>query len=184
MNREGHLGLGFALFAPFGIVLASLAQFDMVLLGAVGTLFGAGLPDVDTKIKLFKHRGWTHTVYFVVLATAATAVGYFFGGEFVVSQLPPASALPFGISHAVVIGIFTGFGVVTHLLGDALTVQGIRPFQPLTPRGFLDPASVPSHRVVFGWFKSNDKLPNFLAVLGGVASAGLIIFVVQSGLTL
>ena len=82
--------------------------------------FGAGLPDIDhpdsvmgRKVKIigwiFDHRGFFHSFFAVVL----------FG------------LLGFAIFKNEVMGFALALGYLSHLIGDALTHEGIAPFNPI-----------------------------------------------------
>jgi inner membrane protein len=81
------------------------------------------VPDLDTRVPFVTHRGITHTVWF------ALAVGAAFGlvGGAVGLERGPAAALGFAA-----LGFVIGAGtVVSHLLADAITPMGIRPYAPV-----------------------------------------------------
>ncbi|HLC64787.1 MAG TPA: metal-dependent hydrolase [Candidatus Nanoarchaeia archaeon] len=125
----------------FSVLFASLwlrifPSSDAVLFIALAIFFGA-LPDIDTsKSKIgrkfplistiigffFGHRGIFHTVYIPILLFVLSS--YYFG---------------FSLSAAILVGY------ISHLIGDALTIQGIKPFQPLHNmeiRGFMATGSI------------------------------------------
>ncbi|MEM2954530.1 MAG: metal-dependent hydrolase [Candidatus Nanoarchaeia archaeon] len=79
-------------------------------------LIGTFLPDLDIKLKL-KHRGYTHTIWPVILALI-------FGGVFSKVQF---IALTFAL----------GYG--SHLFVDMLTPFGIAPFLPIYKRKISGP---------------------------------------------
>lgn len=85
------------------------------LLAVAGTLGGL-LPDIDhqksklgSKLpiinKLFKHRGFTHTIWFALIVYFSTAM------------LAPQ------------IAIYLFVGCISHLIGDILTPMGLHPFK-------------------------------------------------------
>lgn len=114
MLTKTHLAIGF---------FASLLLLDRVTYGFTFvfiTLFSSILPDIDTAFSVIgkrsifrplqfftKHRGVFHSF------TLCIAIALFFAFYF------PILALPF----------FLGYGL--HLMADAFTVDGIRPFWPL-----------------------------------------------------
>jgi inner membrane protein len=81
------------------------------------------VPDLDMRIPFVKHRGITHTVWFALL------VGLGFGG------VGLAVGLRSGVVEALLFGgagfVFGAVTIVSHLLADALTPMGIRPFAPV-----------------------------------------------------
>lgn len=97
----------------------SLDETNLTMLSAGATLGGL-LPDIDhaqsklgSKIPilphLLKHRGITHTVYFLVLMYLITIV----------------TTLPYIFEISLLIG------VLSHLVGDLLTPAGLRLIAPL-----------------------------------------------------
>lgn len=122
MHREGHLGAALLVYAPVTFVLMSLGFTELGVLGSVGAAALAMLPDQDLRVPFVKHRGPTHTVWFallvgLVLGAAGAAVGHDAG------LLAALGLFAFGF----VTGVLT---VGSHLLADALTPMGIRPFAP------------------------------------------------------
>ena len=123
MYRNGHVGASLAVYAPFGFLLTALTSVELGAAGAVGIASTATVPDLDMRVPFVEHRGITHTVWFALLVGAVCgAVGAGLGlGTGV------ATALLFG-------GVGFLFGVMTigsHVLADALTPMGIRPFAPV-----------------------------------------------------
>ncbi len=105
------------------------------ILFSLALIFGVLLPDIDeahstigqragfvSKLiqKLFKHRGLFHSVWMILILYALF--------QFVVSKY-------FLVNNFVLMGFLVGYAA--HLLGDAITVNGIKPFYPLglTVRG-------------------------------------------------
>lgn len=128
MHREGHIGAALLAYAPVGAVVLALG-FDTYALG--GGVVAAGLamlPDYDQRVPGLAHRGPTHTVWF------ALAVGTLLG---IVGGL---AGRPTGLAAVVALGTFgfaTGFlTVVSHILADALTPAGVRPFAPYRTRHY------------------------------------------------
>ncbi|RLM63264.1 metal-dependent hydrolase [Halorubrum sp. Atlit-8R] len=123
MYRKGHVGASLVVYAPLGFLVTALASIEVGAAGAVGVASLAMVPDLDMRVPFVKHRGITHTVWFALL------VGIAFG----------AAGLAVGLRSGLVEALLFGgagflFGVVTigsHLLADALTPMGVRPFAPL-----------------------------------------------------
>lgn len=130
MLREGHFGIALLMYAPFAFIFILLGWFELGVLELVFTLVGVGLPDKDTKLKIVKHRGFTHTIWFAILVS--------FGSMGFIAAVPLiidiSTFATIGLVEIVLGGLFTGYGVITHLLGDMITPRGIRPFHPIVPR--------------------------------------------------
>ncbi len=128
MRSNTHILLGilagsvyFSYFPAKGLILQIL--FSLAL------IFGVLLPDIDeahstigqkvgwlSKLiqKIFKHRGLFHSVWMILILYALF--------QFVVSKY-------LAINNFVLMGFLVGYAA--HLLGDAITVNGIKPFYPL-----------------------------------------------------
>ncbi len=113
MNGKTHILFALAIgliflriFPEFGVLLLSKILFS------AGLLFGSLFPDFDLRIGFLKHRGILHSVYILFLAVL---LGIFFNSLF---------------------SLFFGFalGFFSHLIGDMITLEGIRPFYPLNFR--------------------------------------------------
>lgn len=128
MHRKGHYGAALLVYAPVGFVLLLVGLEEFAVIGGAIVVGGAMIPDKDQRIPFVKHRGITHTVWF------ALAVGGVLGA---VGALVGASV---GVLAAVVLGLFGLFvGVLmvgAHLLADALTPMGVRPFAPVDDRKY------------------------------------------------
>jgi inner membrane protein len=123
MHREGHLGMALAVYAPIGFIASLISGVDLALLGAVVTAGLAMLPDIDMRIPFVKHRGITHTIWFTLVV--GLLVGMF--GVVIGSDGGPLVALGSGA-----FGFLVGtVSICSHLLADALTPAGIRPFSPM-----------------------------------------------------
>lgn len=128
MHQEGHYGVALAVYSPVGFLVLAANRPELALAGGAVVVGGAMLPDVDMRLPFVKHRGITHTVWFalavgVVLGLVGAAVGH---------QNSIAAALTLGC-FGLLIGVLT---VGAHLLADALTPMGIRPFTPIDGREY------------------------------------------------
>lgn len=140
MYQLGHYGAALLAYAPLGALVALSGHEPAAVGGGLVCLACSTLPDCDHHVPLLEHRGPTHTVAFALLVGAAlagvTAV--------LVDAAPPTARAALG---GVVIG---GFGlelpafaflvgalsIGSHLLADALTPMGIRPFWPVSRRHY------------------------------------------------
>lgn len=120
MYRTGHYGVALLVYTPFVFLLVAVGFPDIALLGGVGVILGAMLPDLDQRLPMIKHRGPTHTVGFAVVV----ALGYGFLGALLGLQAYPFSAVGLAVFGFVIGGLTVG----SHLLADALTPAGIEPY--------------------------------------------------------
>ena len=151
--RKGHVGASLVVYAPFGFLVTALVSIEVGLVGAAGVASLAMVPDLDTRIPFVKHRGITHTVWFALL------IGLAFGlvGLAVGLQTGVVEALLFG-GAAFLFGAVT---IVSHLLADALTPMGIRPYAPVSDTEYT-----------LDLFTAANPLANYgLLGLGGVVVA-------------
>lgn len=122
MHREGHLGMALAVYAPIGFIATLIGGLQMAFFGGIVAAGLAMLPDIDMRIPLVKHRGITHTIWFAVLV--GLLVGLF--AVAIGSDGGPLIALGIGA-----FGFLVGtVSICSHLLADALTPAGIRPYWP------------------------------------------------------
>lgn len=124
MYRPGHYGASLAVYSPLGFILTALGVGEIAILGGAVVVGGSMVPDWDQRIPFVRHRGPTHTIWFVVLVASVFAVAGLAVG--VSSSGATAGAL-LAVFGALVGAIMIG----AHLLADALTPMGIRPFKPL-----------------------------------------------------
>src|SRR5699024_8860201 len=140
MYRKGHWGLALLFYSPivFGALSADIATLPLVIAGTAVTSGLCMLRDVDQNLPFIKHRGITHTIWFALLVGVVLGGGAFIiaqetGQSFLGQWIPSKTLL--GSPLAVTVGwFFGGTGVlviVSHLIGDWLTVMGIRPYAPL-----------------------------------------------------
>lgn len=153
MQRAGHVGAALAAYAPVAAVSAAVGFDDLAFLGALAAVGLAMLPDIDLRIPLVPHRGPTHTVWF---ALAIAAVGAYAGWS-AGAGAGPRTAAGIGAFGAVVAGLAVG----SHVVADAMTPMGVRPFTPLSDR-----------RVTFDLTRASNPIANVLVLLLG---AGLVV---------
>ncbi|GAA0526690.1 inner membrane protein [Halorubrum aquaticum] len=123
MYRKGHVGAALAAYSPVGFGLAAIAGLELAAGAAAVVAWTAMVPDLDTQVPFVKHRGITHTVWF------ALAVGLAFG---LVGGTMGIEGGPVATLGLAAVGFVLGAGtIVSHLLADAITPMGIRPYAPL-----------------------------------------------------
>jgi len=123
MMWKTHLAFG----GLIGLLLIPILKPSQPIIFFAIVLFASLLPDIDhpdsklgrkVKIisKLFKHRGFFHSIFGVALFT-----------------------LPFLYFKLDLIAIPLLIGYCSHLLGDLITLEGIMPFYPLriSVKGFM-----------------------------------------------
>ena len=154
MHRRGHVGMALLAYAPIGFLLLRERQLDLALLGLLGVLVVEPLPDSDFWLPYLNHRGTSHSLLAaLVVGGVIGTLGWVIGDRVTVMLAGSLADL-----DTVTVGIFAGvfqwtaeqlraldgrvlasfgfvvgvFGVLVHLLADALTIAGIRPFLPLS----------------------------------------------------
>ena len=151
MHRSGHVGAALLVYTPLGVAVA-LAGYEFVaVLGAVVAASLSTTPDLDHRMPTIEHRGPTHTVAFAVLVGAALA------GVTATVVATPSPVVDVGVvTFAFVVGTLS---IGSHLLADALTPMGIRPFWPLSGR-----------RYTLNLTRAADPTANSLLLLVGLAA--------------
>lgn len=140
MHREGHIGLGLLMYAPFAFVTAYYELYVTCLLGAVAIQYWSHFPDIDITLSFLTHRGITHTFGAAVAAGLVTATA---GVGLLTTDVLPATLFAsdaVGVPTVVLVGgygFLIGFlGVNSHILGDAFTPMGVQPVVPLSDAEF------------------------------------------------
>ncbi|WP_396612939.1 metal-dependent hydrolase [Haloferax sp. S1W] len=128
MYRVGHWGVSLLVFAPVGFALVEMGTPELAFVLGAAMCWLAMLPDYDHRIPGLSHRGPTHTILFALL------VGGVGGGA--ATLLATARGLSEPQTTTLVgFGFATGaLTILAHLVADALTPAGIRPFWPLSSR--------------------------------------------------
>jgi inner membrane protein len=151
MHRQGHLGIVLLALAPVLYALLSLGR-PVVALVACGVIVIEPLPDNDFWVPGFSHRGVSHSLLTAgVIGALCAGLGWLLGtyvtipgarwltGTIVVG--PKAitwvemhlATLDAGLLALVGFGVGSG-GICLHLLGDMITVMGVRPYLPFSRR--------------------------------------------------
>lgn len=143
MHKGGHWGLTLLCYAPIVFAVLSLTKSSLPLAFA-GIALASGLcmlPDIDQRIPMVSHRGLTHTIWFALIVGGILGGGAFIISRYVVrfSTTYVAPTIEFtGLFAPINLGWFFGITgiiiILSHLLGDWLTVMGIRPYAPLWHR--------------------------------------------------
>lgn len=128
MYRTGHYGVSLIAYAPVAFALLVAGEVALAFAAGAVVLWLATLPDVDHRIPGITHRGVTHTLGFALAVGAVFGAAGYLSAEFLGLGDPTLVAAVGGLVGA--------FGIVAHLLGDALTPAGVRLFWPLSSRKF------------------------------------------------
>ena len=128
MYQVGHYGAALVAYAPLGALVALGGHETTALLGALVCVALSTLPDCDHQLPFVDHRGPTHSLVFAALVGAALA-------GVTATLIDAASpALDVGlVGFAFVVGALS---ILSHILADALTPMGIRPFWPFSSRHY------------------------------------------------
>ena len=128
MYQVGHYGAALVAYAPLGTAVALGGHETTAMVGALACVALSTLPDCDHRLPAIDHRGPTHSLAFALLVGAGLAG--------IAAMLVDAASpvVDVGIvGFAFVVGTLS---IVSHLLADALTPMGIRPFWPLSSRHY------------------------------------------------
>jgi len=128
MLHEGHAGLTPLILSPIFFLL-NLKDFNSVATLIFATGFSV-LPDIDLRLEI-DHRKYTHNILFAVIASIAFGFIFNYAGMWLVGF----------------VGAF--LGVLSHLMGDALTYEAFNPLRPF--RDF---------EIALRLFKANDSGAN------------------------
>ncbi|MFD1564197.1 metal-dependent hydrolase [Haloarchaeobius amylolyticus] len=128
MYQAGHYGGALAAYTPLGTVVGLLGHGELAIVGGLVCVALSTLPDFDHRLPLIDHRGPTHTILF------ALAVGV--GLATLAAVLVDAAAALVDIGIVVFAFLVGVVSIGSHLLADALTPMGIRPFWPVSSRRY------------------------------------------------
>lgn len=165
MYQLGHYGAALVAYAPLGAVVAFTGQAELAILGALLCVSLSTLPDADHQLPLIAHRGPTHTVLFALLVGTVVGAGTYLALEAVGFEGS-------GVNDIALTGFFAGVGalsIVSHLLADALTPMGIRPFWPLSSRHYT-----------LNVTPAKSRIANYTLFALGVGAVTLAAFVVST----
>ncbi|SEP97922.1 metal-dependent hydrolase [Natrinema salaciae] len=128
MYQVGHYGGALLAYAPLGTIVALWGHAEVAIVGGLVCVALSTLPDYDHRLPLIDHRGPTHTIPFALLAGAGLAA---------LSAVLVDASSAFADAGFVSFAFLVGFASIgSHLLVDALTPMGIRPFWPISRRRY------------------------------------------------
>lgn len=152
MYKTGHIGAALLVYSPIGLALLLAGLDELAVLGGVGMIALATLPDCDHQLPFVAHRGPTHSIVFaLVLGAILGAAGVAFGGAVAGVSAATMGAFAFGIG---------ALAVLSHLVADSITPMGIRPFWPFSRWRY-------SANVV----RAKNPIANYLLLAAGIAAA-------------
>lgn len=128
MYQVGHYGAALLAYAPLGTVVGLAGHETAAIVGALACVSLSTLPDCDHRVPTLEHRGPTHSVGFALLVGAGLAAV-----TALLVDAPSALADVGFVAFAFVVGALS---ITSHLLADALTPMGIRPFWPVSRRHY------------------------------------------------
>lgn len=165
MYRKGHYGINALLYTPFAAILGVLGHVELLLICGLVFIGVSRIPDFDRHFDAdmdthktdllhyipISHRGFTHTVWFAaIVGVVSIGIGGLLAAGYQTLD---------GNRTIVTIASFTaGFGgIVAHILGDAITPMGVKPFAPIRTSTYS-----------LGWCYADSTLwNNAFLVLGG-----------------
>jgi len=169
MHRRGHYGLALLVFSPLAFLLNISHTSEAALVGILIVVGVTPIPDIDQRLPFVSHRGITHTVWFVIVAsTIATAVTWaaaIQGKQAVQGTLSTVSA-PTLVLPALGVGFLVALGLTTHLLGDVITPMGIEPFAPVNDTKYRWKLTT-----------SGDSTTNNGLFVAGLGATGAVIYI-------
>ncbi|AHF99901.1 metal-dependent hydrolase [Halostagnicola larsenii XH-48] len=138
MYRFGHFGVALLAYAPLGVGVALAGAEGLAVVGGLVCVSLSTFPDCDHDVPFLEHRGITHTLGFAVLVgvVLAAAASVLLTGTL-------SSSVSLIVPFAFVVGTLS---ILSHLLADAITPMGIRPFRPVSSYHYtaeLTPAANP-----------------------------------------
>ena len=181
MLREGHLGIGLLVYIPIAAILVVFNHWVLFAIGVWATVIGAGLPDLDTRVRFVKHRGWTHTVWFMLLVAVVGSILGMFSIHWIFGFYPLVTNVihqSLGVAAAGMFAVGITLGVGSHLIGDLVTREGLRPFHPVLPRD-IGGLTVSKTRYHWGSLRAKNRLANTMFLGAGVLGLSTVIVLVE-----
>lgn len=152
MYQHGHYGAALLAYAPLGAAVGLVGYEAAAIVGGLVCVSLSTLPDCDHRLPFLEHRGPTHTLVFAALVGAALAAA----ASVLVEAASPLVDVAF-VGFAFAVGALS---VGSHLLADALTPMGVRPFWPFSRR-----------RYTLGVTPAKNPVANYALLVAGVLAA-------------
>ena len=177
MHRSGHLGITLIFAAP--ILLSFELSLGIIVAGMM--IIFTGIPDKDQKFDFLpgvNHRGITHTLLFGILCGVIVMYGTSYATDLIWGDLVgilSTDLMPPREQFTVLVGIGAALGIISHILGDVITVGSKRYGVVITPYWPI------SNRLVrFGWCYANNTKWNLgFLILGILLSGGALVVRLQ-----
>ncbi|MDQ2051312.1 metal-dependent hydrolase [Natronolimnohabitans sp. A-GB9] len=128
MYQVGHYGAALLTYAPLGTAVALTGNETTALVGALVCVALSTLPDCDHQLPFLEHRGPTHSFVFALLVGGGLAA--------VTAVFVDATSPLLGVGVVAFAFVVGTLSIVSHILADALTPMGVRPFWPLSSRHY------------------------------------------------
>lgn len=129
--KTGHYGTALIAYAPVALFLTATQQYVPLLVGWFLVISLTRVPDWDMWLPI-PHRGPTHTVWFALFVgvlTGAGLAGALYGVGDLYAEFLGLQVNPYTLIGAAMFGFAMGtLSILAHLLGDVITITGIRPF--------------------------------------------------------
>jgi inner membrane protein len=117
------------MYSPLAWFLAERGMIGLLVLGAVIMFTIERVPDFDRRVPGLDHRGVSHSI------VAILSIGYLVGVAcwLFASGINTATGVGLDVATIGGYGIMMGqYAILSHLAGDVITPQGIKPLLPLT----------------------------------------------------
>lgn len=128
MYQVGHYGAALLAYAPLGTGIALAGHETAAVVGVLVCVGLSTLPDCDHRLPMIEHRGPTHSLVFALLVGAGLAA--------VTAALVDAASALVDVGFVIFAFVVGTLSIGSHLLADALTPMGIRPFWPFSGRHY------------------------------------------------
>lgn len=169
------MGTNALIYSPILFVLVLLDNTAIGVVGLLVTSQMASIPDIDLRSNIFNHRGFTHTFTFAAII----------GIIFLIITVPILILLSYvgvlnltyrTVALTLIGSDILGFMTITnHILADAITPAGIRPFQK--PPIFPDLSIFSDKRYTFDIVYAKNKMANSALLMGGSICNMIAIYV-------
>ncbi|QSW99067.1 metal-dependent hydrolase [Haloterrigena alkaliphila] len=128
MYHVGHYGAALIAYVPLGTAIALAGHETTAVVGALACVALSTLPDCDYRLPAVEHRGATHSLAFALLVGAGLAA--------VTAIVVDASSPLVDVGVVTFAFVVGSLAIGSHLVADALTPAGIRPFWPVSQRHY------------------------------------------------